>query len=65
MSAILAVFAILLVVVIAATVALPIWTFINAKNRGYDEDTAVLWAVLVLFSGPVGIIAYFILAEDQ
>ena len=40
----------------AISIALLVWTARDAKSRGMDG--AVLWMILVLFLGPIGLLIY-------
>jgi hypothetical protein len=42
---------------IALNIALLIWVARDAKSRGMDS--AVLWMLLVAFTGPIGLLIYF------
>jgi hypothetical protein len=47
---------IVLVVAIALNIALLIWVARDAKSRAMDSS--VLWMILVMFTGPIGLIIY-------
>ena len=44
--------------IIALNIALLVWVVRDAKNRGMDN--AVLWLIVVLLIGPIGLIVYFL-----
>ena len=50
------VFIIIVVALIALNIALLVWVARDAKSRGMDN--AVLWMVLVMFTGVIGLIIY-------
>jgi hypothetical protein len=47
---------------IAARVIIPIWMYIDAKSRGLD---AVIWLIIGLFGGVVGLIVYMVVRHDR
>jgi hypothetical protein len=47
---------VVIVVLIVLNIALLIWVARDAKNRGMDS--AVLWMLLVMATGPIGLIIY-------
>ena len=51
-------FMILFLGILALNIALLVWTFRDAKNRGMDN--AVVWLVVVLLIGPIGWVVYFL-----
>jgi hypothetical protein len=50
------------IVVIAVRVFIPIWMYTDAKSRGLD---AVIWLVIGLFGGILGLIVYIIVRHDR
>ena len=48
--------------IIALNIALLVWVYRDAKNRGMDN--AVVWLIVVLLVGPIGAIIY-LLARTQ
>src|SRR5262249_6929635 len=55
-------FGIIAIGIIALNIALLVWVARDAKNRGMDSP--VLWLILVLFNGIIGLIIY-ILSRPQ
>jgi len=54
----LGVFGFIIIGIIALNVALLVWVARDAKNRGMDS--AILWMVLVMFTGLIGLIIYLL-----
>ncbi|MBZ5533333.1 MAG: PLDc N-terminal domain-containing protein [Acidobacteriia bacterium] len=50
------------IAILALNIALLVWVAKDAKNRGLDN--AVLWMILVMFTGLIGLVIY-ILARPQ
>jgi uncharacterized membrane protein YhaH (DUF805 family) len=44
------------IVILVLNIALLIWVARDAKNR--NMDSAVMWMILVMFTGPIGLIIY-------
>src|SRR5262245_29120589 len=44
--------------IIALNIAILVWVARDAKNRGMDN--AVVWLIVVLIAGPIGLIVYFL-----
>jgi uncharacterized membrane protein YhaH (DUF805 family) len=49
-------FGFVVVAVVALNIALLVWVARDAKNRGMDS--AVLWMLLVMFTGVIGLVIY-------
>jgi hypothetical protein len=49
-------FGVIVVGIIALNIALLIWVARDAKNRGMDNP--VLWMILVMFTGIIGLVVY-------
>jgi hypothetical protein len=58
-GALFVVFALFLLVL---SIALPIWTYSDAQRN--SPHSAVLWALVVFFGGPLGILLYFIIGRQ-
>ena len=44
--------------ILAVNIAILVWVVRDARNRGMDN--AVLWLIVVLIAGPIGLIVYFL-----
>jgi hypothetical protein len=44
--------------ILALNIALLVWVAKDAKNR--SMDSAVLWMILVMFTGPIGLVIYIL-----
>lgn len=51
-------FGLIIIAFIALNIALLVWVAKDAKNRGMDN--AVLWMILVMFTGIIGFIIYIL-----
>jgi uncharacterized membrane protein YhaH (DUF805 family) len=49
---------IVIVAFIALNIALLVWVAKDAKNRGMDSS--ILWMILVMITGPIGLIIYLL-----
>jgi len=48
----------IIIAIVALNIALLVWVTRDAKNRGMGEP--ILWMLLVLFTGPIGLIIYLL-----
>jgi len=55
-------FGFVIVAIVVLNIALLVWVARDAKARGMDS--AILWMILVMFTGPIGLIIY-LLARPQ
>ena len=51
-------FGFFIIAIIALNIALLVWVARDAKNRGMDNP--VLWIILILFTGVIGLIIYIL-----
>jgi hypothetical protein len=51
-------FIFIIIGIIALNIAILVWVTRDAKNRGMDN--AVMWLIVVLIAGPIGLIVYFL-----
>jgi uncharacterized membrane protein YhaH (DUF805 family) len=51
-------FGFIIIAIIALNIALLVWVARDAKNRGMDS--AILWMILVMFTGIIGLIIYLL-----
>jgi hypothetical protein len=49
-------FVFLFIAIIALNIALLVWVARDSKSRGMDSS--VLWMILVMFTGPIGLVIY-------